>query len=272
MMSNKDVTELENPTRFSTVRTCPQVPLPDNFATLPVLTREQISSRIVSGQLLVVHLPLVYRIPTNWLALHPGGDLAILHYVGRDASNEIEVYHAGKTVKQRMARWIVGKVETNEEGWRDMVPPIQVGMWPIPVPQITVSIPTTSSKVESPVTTTTEGVLIDEEKSTSVKFLTPALIDPISPPSDLLPLTPGYQHHLRQSHRKLHARMQSAGLLSPPPFLAGYGPSLLIYCSLFLGFVYTYTSASSLLGYVVSAVFLGAWLHQITFVAHDLGT
>jgi delta8-fatty-acid desaturase len=267
-VETSSVSAQEHSTRLATNRSCPELPLPQNYSTLPILTRQQITARIVSGQLLVIHLPLVYRIPQSWLKLHPGGDLAILHYVGRDASNEIEVYHSGRTVQQRMARWIVGKVQVDEEGWRDMVPPVQLGMWPLPVPRITVSTPSHSLSEDS---AETIRPIDNDEIELGAKFLTPSLVDPISPNSDLLPLTPSYQHHLRQSHRRLHAKLHELDLMSPPPFLSGYGPSLVIYISLFLAFVFTYMRAASLGGYVMSAIFLGAWWHQITFVAHDAG-
>lgn len=259
--------------RLSSVLPCPEVPIPTNFSTLPLLNRKTIATRIASGHLLVIHSPLVYRIPTGWLKLHPGGDLAILHYVGREASNEIEAYHSGKTVKERMSRWIIGRVEVDEEeGWRDMVPPIQLGMWPLPVPIIKVS--SADDKV----------VVVEKEDSASVvssvetivteaspKRLTIDMVNPTITSSESLPLTPSYQHHLRKSARKLHARIQSLGLDKPPPFLSGYGPSLVIYISLFLLFVFLYKRAESTLDYFFCAVSLGAVWHQVTFSVHDAG-
>ena len=58
-----------------------------------VLTRAQLAERIAQGEVLVVPPPLVYKLD-NWIHRHPGGDVAILHFVGRDAKDEIEVYHS----------------------------------------------------------------------------------------------------------------------------------------------------------------------------------
>lgn len=232
---------------------------PPALSTLAILDRTHISTRIAAGQLLVLHPPYVYRIPPAWLKLHPGGDMAILHYVGRDATNEIEAYHTDATMRDRMSRWIVGRVELGEDGWRDMVPPVQLSMWPLPVPKILVEL--VEEKVD------------DEEKEVEVgrASLTKEMVDPPCAPLDQLPLTPSYQHHLRQSQRVLQARIKALGLDTPPLFLAGYGPSLVIYSSLLAAFVYLYRSAEGTLGYVAAAVALGAWWHQITFVAHDAG-
>lgn len=254
------------PSRLSTVLPCPEVPIPSNFDALPILSRSTIASKIAAGNLLVIHSPLVYRIPVAWLKLHPGGDLAILHYVGREASNELEAYHSGRTVKERMSRWIIGKIEVDEKnGWRDMVPPVQLGMWPLPVPIIKVS---TAEEVE--------GNLVEKVGLTGgIKteappcVLTATMVNPTVSSSTPLPLTPSYQHHLRKSARKLHARIQSLGLDSPPPFMSGYGPSTVIYVSLFFLFVYLYQRAVSTLDYIAAAVALGCWWHQITFVVHD---
>ncbi|BGP42948.1 hypothetical protein JCM10449v2_006963 [Rhodotorula kratochvilovae] len=264
---------------------CPGVPLPDNYEALPVLNRAAVAERISRGELLVLHPPLVYRVPHAWLKLHPGGEHSILHYVGRDASCEIEAYHTGRTVRERMARWAVARVkvdddeETLGEGWRDMTPPIQLGMWPIPLPTITVtasSPPVTPTKARAgshAQAQATPAAKLGEEEA---RALTPAMIDPPLAKDAYadLPLTPAYQAHLRRSHKRLHERIHSLGLDTPPPFLAGYGPSLVIYSALAALAVWSYRRArasGSGWDWFLAAVFLGAFWHQITFVAHDTG-
>ncbi|GAA5865136.1 hypothetical protein JCM3774_002144 [Rhodotorula dairenensis] len=275
------------------------VVLPATYDSLPTLARRDVASRITRGELLVLHPPLVYRVPRQWLDLHPGGPHAVLHYVGRDASCEIEAYHTARTVQERMARWVVGKVdvddsdETSGEGWRDMTPPIQLGKWPVPIPTITVSSPpasparkrTTSAGSAAPALRSLE----DGEHQKAFEAVTPPMgaavtadvltVDMVDPPLrreeyENLPLTPAYQAHLRRSVKRLYARIQSKGLDTPPRFLAGYGPSLLIYLSLALLSVWSYRRAvasHSTFDYLVAAVCLGAFYHQITFVVHDAG-
>ncbi|GAA6021865.1 hypothetical protein JCM11491_001551 [Sporobolomyces phaffii] len=278
--------ESSRPPRFTSSRDsdllpCPGVPLPANYDRLPTLSRSDVASRICRGELLILHSPLVYRVPHAWLKLHPGGDHALLHYVGRDAGCEIEAYHTGRTVKERMGRWVVGKVQVDDsefgEGWRDMTPPIQLGMWPVPVPEITVSEPSTSDDdlMDSGSEDDHDGDRDSTKRSpaTIPRHLTPDLVDPPLSPSDYasLPLTPVYQAHLRRSHRRLHERIHSLGLDTTPSFVSGYAPSLLIYATLLSLSIYTYLRATTALDYVLAAVCLGAFWHQITFVAHDTG-
>lgn len=267
--------------RDSSLLPCAGVPLPADYDSLPVLTRSTIASRIARGELLVLHPPLVYRIPHSWLRLHPGGEHSLLHYVGRDASCEIEAYHTGRTVKERMGRWVVGRVQVDDsdkgEGWRDMVPPIQLGKWPIPIPDIKISSPPPSpvkerrsSRAPSFALSGENGTLVEQDET---KILTPDQVDPPLAPADhsKLPLTPAYQAHLRRSHRRFGQKIHDLGLDTPPPFLCGYGPSLVIYISLALVAAWTYRRAETTFDYLVAAVALGAFWHQITFVAHDIG-
>ncbi|KAK4094089.1 fatty acid desaturase [Purpureocillium lilacinum] len=53
-----------------------------------VLTADVIDAMIANGDTVVIFQDYVLRL-NSWLALHPGGSLAILHMVGRDATNEI---------------------------------------------------------------------------------------------------------------------------------------------------------------------------------------
>ena len=292
--SSKTATASSHPeppsSRNSARLPCPGVPLPHNYASLPVLSRAAIAERITRGELLVLHPPLVYRVPHAWLDLHPGGHHSILHYVGRDASCEIEAYHTGRTVAERMARWTVARVDVDDddetlgEGWRDMVPPIQLGMWPVPVPKITVtasSPPVSPTKARRPAggpaaasASASDGG--DTAQDAGSPVLTAAMVDPPLAREAYadLPLTPAYQAHLRRSHKQLHARIHSLGLDTPPPFLSGYAPSLVLYSALAALSVWAYRRAQasgSAWDWVLAACFLGAFWHQITFVAHDTG-
>ena len=96
-----------------------------------LLRRNEIAHLICLGHVLVLHRRTVYRL-NPWLATHPGGALAILHFVGRDATDELEAYHP-VTVINRMRAFAVGEVDDRDwsdvTGWRPLVPPVQLG-WP----------------------------------------------------------------------------------------------------------------------------------------------
>jgi delta8-fatty-acid desaturase len=51
---------------------------------------QEVKDRISKGQTIVISENRVLRLD-GWLDLHPGGRLAVMHMVGRDASNEINM-------------------------------------------------------------------------------------------------------------------------------------------------------------------------------------
>lgn len=53
-----------------------------------VLSPQDVKALIVQGQTIVIYEDLVLRLD-SWLDRHPGGRLAILHMVGKDATDEI---------------------------------------------------------------------------------------------------------------------------------------------------------------------------------------
>lgn len=54
----------------------------------PVLTRGQIEGQIAEGRKMFILDQHVIKADA-WLPYHPGGDKAILHMVGRDATDEV---------------------------------------------------------------------------------------------------------------------------------------------------------------------------------------
>ncbi|EGY15180.1 uncharacterized protein VDAG_06034 [Verticillium dahliae VdLs.17] len=55
-----------------------------------VILPREVEALIAEGQTIVVFEEYVLRLD-SWLERHPGGRLAILHMVGRDATDEIKV-------------------------------------------------------------------------------------------------------------------------------------------------------------------------------------
>jgi delta8-fatty-acid desaturase len=93
----------------------------------PVLDRHTIATRICSGELLFIYHSLVIN-ASAWAAHHPGGVLAILHFVGRDATDEVEAYHSIEAIA-RIKKYAIGRVEYDEEtGWPALTPPIALGL------------------------------------------------------------------------------------------------------------------------------------------------
>lgn len=109
-----------------------QVPAPAttiqrDARTPTTLTRSQLAERIAQGESLVLHRRKIYKLD-RWLATHPGGELAILHFVGRDATDEIEAYHSDDTVARLMSRFVIGYLDHADwDHYKPLVPPVQLG-------------------------------------------------------------------------------------------------------------------------------------------------
>ena len=56
-----------------------------------ILTRRQIEGFIANGRSIIIVENKVLKADA-WLKYHPGGDKAIMHMVGRDATDEVNAY------------------------------------------------------------------------------------------------------------------------------------------------------------------------------------
>jgi cytochrome b involved in lipid metabolism len=89
-------------------------------------TREEIAKRIVDqGDLLVVYDKKIYRL-NPWIKHHPGGEMVILHMVGKDATDEINAYHADDILRTKFPLFYFGDVDNgDDENYQSLNPPIQ---------------------------------------------------------------------------------------------------------------------------------------------------
>lgn len=55
-----------------------------------MLSRADVEDLIARGHIIVIVHDKVIKMD-KWLARHPGGDLLVRHFIGRDASLEVEV-------------------------------------------------------------------------------------------------------------------------------------------------------------------------------------
>lgn len=221
---------------------------------LPLWSRRDIETRILAGETLVVRHGLVLRIPQQWLDAHPGGALAILHFVGRDASDEMDAYHSDMTLQQRMKHYAVARVELP---WSPLLPPVMAGWVRKSGPQ---GVQSWFSEARPAQSDRSQVLLIKKEASESVGP-SQSVIQP--PPTTLSQAT---QHQHVVAYRALHDRIKQAGLYDTQ-FVSGYGPEILRYTLLAAISAVAY----SLSYFFISAVFLGLLWHQLTFTAHDLG-
>ncbi|KDQ09772.1 hypothetical protein BOTBODRAFT_164471 [Botryobasidium botryosum FD-172 SS1] len=229
-----------------------------------VWSRDQVAGRILKGDALIIYNGLLLHVPPSWLVAHPGGSLAILHFVGRDATDEIGAYHPPAVIRS-IEKYAIGRVECGKDGWESLVPPVMRG-W---VRRLDRSGEMVWAREADVLTTSAEPalrseiLLVKKDWLPSDKTSSPTISE-LMPPPTALSLSAQNQH--ARAYRDLHARVKAAGLYKTP-YLTGYGPEILRYI-LF--------GAISALAYrhgwlITSAVSLGFLWHQLTFTAHDLG-
>ncbi|KAJ1831389.1 hypothetical protein LPJ63_004317 [Coemansia sp. RSA 2711] len=82
---------------------------------LPPCTVEQLRSRIGAGEYLVIIDGLVCKL-NGFIDKHPGGPLAVLHMVGRDATDEVACMHPREVLADVMPRWAVARFVPDGSG------------------------------------------------------------------------------------------------------------------------------------------------------------
>merc|ERR1711939_1033488 len=87
-----------------------------------LLSRRQIEGLIADGRSIIIVNGEVLKVDP-WLKYHPGGDKAIRHMVGRDATDEVTALHSLEAQKQ-VQRYRIGRFDGR---WANFVPPIQGG-------------------------------------------------------------------------------------------------------------------------------------------------
>jgi delta8-fatty-acid desaturase len=228
-------------------------------------TRDAIAERILAGETLIIYRGHLLKIPQKWLDAHPGGSLALLHFVGRDATDEIEANHSEDTLRL-IPRYSEGRIELSEDGWLPFVPPIATGWMRRPGPtgklewykEATEVYSTEDSKFFP-----SSSIILVERNLVSPHFPGPTLASLQLPPSNL---SPKMQAKHSKAWRELHKRITAAGLYKTH-YITGYGPELIRYTLLASISIFTYLHN----WIITSAVFLGLLWHQLVFSAHDLG-
>ncbi|KAH8657843.1 fatty acid desaturase-domain-containing protein [Xylariales sp. PMI_506] len=93
-----------------------------------IISRCDVEGMIAEGHTIVIYEDHILRLDA-WLEKHPGGRLAILHMVGRDATDEIKVYHSDATLALVKA-YRIGRKPNGS--WINMKPPIRGGLYQKP--------------------------------------------------------------------------------------------------------------------------------------------
>ncbi|WFC99991.1 sphingolipid 8-(E)-desaturase [Malassezia yamatoensis] len=231
-----------------------------------VLTRAEIAQRVAQGEVLVLHRRLIYKLD-NWMKTHPGGDLAILHFVGRDAKDEIEAYHSQETITKLMRRFVIAQLASADATdlslgrvYRPLMPPIQLGYrnGTLDHPDAQLAAWQASEQAK-------------ENKARITHFPLPvSLLEP--PPSKLSLLN---EARISQAYEAMHQKIKDAGLYELQP--RHYAREISRYTVLALLSYFFFQVAKQHHGYIATALYmisaasLGFMWHQLTFLAHDAG-
>ncbi|KIL85171.1 fatty acid desaturase [Fusarium avenaceum] len=252
-----------------------------------VMCPEDIHQLINDGHAIVILDRKVLKLD-SWLQYHPGGDKCILHMVGRDASDEIVAFHP-EDVRTQMLRYQIGVLVNR---WDNVLPPIQRG----PVGEIIEidvddgtdsdtlssacsntfdedrlnpnltrrrvrngSISSRSSVSDTGSTSLEKTGIKNDKNLAELPELTLESIDS-NPPMDQEKLD-----EIAVSFRNLIAKLEDQGL---------YNCNYWAYLSDVARITTIFAIMLFLLHkgwYVTSSVFLGAFWHQLVFIAHDAG-
>lgn len=224
---------------------------------LPVLSRSEVATRICAGQALVLKNDLVLNV-TSWAATHPGGALALLHFVGRDAADEISAYHSDATV-QYMSKFAIARVEFDEQlGWEPLTPPIQLGL---------VRHPDGIKghwKREGHVRAAKD--LLEDGEPQDVVIISPDMLEP----PHIAGIDRLKERARSNAYHDLKAKVVDAGLFVPPGPLSGYGKDIVRYGLLFTTAFGLFFFTSGWVGQMISATCLGLLWQQLTCESKDI--
>ncbi|RKL09650.1 Delta 8-(E)-sphingolipid desaturase [Fusarium oxysporum] len=108
-----------------------------------ILTAAAVERMIAAGQTIVVFEDSVLKLD-GWMDRHPGGRLAVLHMVGRDATDEMKAYHSEATLRT-MKAYRIGR---KQGSWVNRTPPIRGGVFRLDAQEIDLSDSSTSSDTD----------------------------------------------------------------------------------------------------------------------------
>ncbi|KAK5653547.1 hypothetical protein OQA88_8806 [Cercophora sp. LCS_1] len=235
-----------------------------------VYTRRQVESLIAEGRAVIIVDGYVLKVDA-WMKYHPGGDKAIQHMVGRDATDEVNGLHSPEARKM-MERYRVGRVEGR---WENFVPPIQGGVFRL---EKTAGGSDDSDESEdggessvfdgeqgkSSASSSVESV--DEGMDEGMAHLDALTKKEIKLDLEKYPaLDRETQDGIVKKYRELEGRIRAEGLFECN--YAAYAVECSRYATLFALMVVFLRWE----WYALSGLCLGAFWHQLVFTAHDAG-
>ncbi|EER25550.1 linoleoyl-CoA desaturase, putative [Coccidioides posadasii C735 delta SOWgp] len=256
-----------------------------------VLSRREIEGLIARGRHILIYEGTVLKVDA-WLKFHPGGEKAIQHMVGRDATDEINALHSLEA-RQRMKSYQIGRIEGQ---WKNFLPPIQGGIFRLEgidemIPDDVDDSHSSAQESSSPPSPLFEAVdrqTLRSRQSSATSISSVASTPPSPGPKAHFEPKPFFldartqeeivldvakypsvnsetQNNIVEKYRQLNQRIQAEGLYNCNYF--AYFVEFCRYSLLFSLFVFFLRRG----WYATSAFFLGCLWHQLVFTAHDAG-
>ncbi|KAH0542083.1 hypothetical protein FGG08_003463 [Glutinoglossum americanum] len=261
------------------------------------LSRRQVEGLVADGHAIIIVDGKVLKVDA-WLNYHPGGDKAIMHMVGRDATDEVNALHSLEA-RRRMNAYQIGQFEGL---WENFLPPIQGGQFRAydeggekargrgersdlssswnssrsSTPSLDGHAPLMRcrgprSVAESPSSSSVSSLSSSDFAEHKAEETMPSYIDAWTKReidldlSTYPPLDPVTQDEIVRKYRLLHDRIKAEGLYKChyTSYLTDLCRYVLLFslCLLFLRWGW----------YGASGMFLGLFWHQLVFTAHDAG-
>lgn len=267
-----------------------------------ILLPSQIEALIAKGKVIVIYENSVLNL-TPWLKFHPGGDKAVYHMVGRDATDEMLAYHGRETVAV-FHKWKIGEIDYQ---WKNILPPIQGAIYQEAIGDLEKKLDSESPEISDGSSKASSIDSFEPQKASNYLAGYPlGQVDPIVPQNigvvsdknakDVFPTKPkggivdpkqlmkNYENEtaiaeiaalpsldyesqkvIREKYNKLHSTIIRNGFYKC--HYSNYVREIIKICALFL-----YSFSFLHLGYYFwSALFIGTAWHQMTFIAHDAG-
>ncbi|KAF3032689.1 hypothetical protein E8E11_001596 [Didymella keratinophila] len=249
-----------------------------------IFSRREIEGQIANGRAIVIVDSKVLNVGA-WMPYHPGGDKAMRHMIGRDATDEVTRFHSSQTL-ELMNRYQIGRIEGR---WTNFLPPIQGGKFrtqeelerlseeeylepcsPIFEPADKFSSVRQRNMTDITRASSSSSVssigLDDTASSPKMSVLDRRTQQELDFDKAKYPSTDAEtQDKITQKYRDLQREIQARGLYDCN--YTSYGIECLRYGMFIALFLYALYSE----WYITSAIPLACVWHQLTFTVHDAG-
>jgi len=254
-------------------------------------TRREIEGLIADGRKIIILDGQVIKADA-WIPFHPGGDKAVLHMIGRDATDEIRALHSAET-QAFMQKYVIGRVEGR---WANFLPPIQGGQFrrlkedgqlsEQAIQETCVESPSSSSSsTKSFPMSIFDSADVDglrKRRTTSISSASSISLseESVSKPESMDDITISQlnydlakypsldyvsQDAIALKYRELYVQVKAAGLFDCP--YTSYAWECLRYVT----FAALFATCIHFAQYALAGVFLGCLWHQLVFTVHDSG-